>query len=370
MGVVPRSLLALCLLLVCLLAGLPPADAIGGGRSKRRRSPPPPPPPPAPPLPWQPEWTAAPPSLKEPLGGYPMAPSATHTLVYGGVTGSAYNHAAMLDVLNGTMLISWKNGVDSEDKRGQRILFATSTDGTTWSNASELFPDMSTDKQSAAMFVGPPVQIGRRWYLGASPGVPTSAAEGAQFCLWPDALDLPSDEGGKRNCGPPGWEQAKDTLLVRRVDLLPAGTAAGAAAAAGVAATVRLGEVFWFADAVPSQWKEASAALGFKTKAEMDPQTVGDMATLTPQLQAPLPCGPRKCEACLGGCQVWDAIPKHIQPFIGNECGKTHLCCAIYTKTYRFTMQDRLWTNIEKTPKKRRFSAGGATTTSQARMRT
>ena len=79
-----------------------------------------------------------------------MAPSATHSIVYTGVAGSAYNHAAMIDVLNGTMLICWKNGLDSEDKRGQRILFSTSIDGRAWLNASVLFPDMSTSKQSAA----------------------------------------------------------------------------------------------------------------------------------------------------------------------------------------------------------------------------
>ena len=276
-----------------------------------RSSPPAPPlPPHAPPLPWQPEWTAPAPSLSEPLGGYAMAPSATHSLVYGGVVGSAYNHAAMIDVLGGTMLICWKNGLESEDKRGQRILFSTSGDGEAWSNASVLFPDMSTSKQSAAMFVGPLLQIRGRWYVGASPGVPTSAAEGAQFCLWPDPLDLPSDEGGKRNCGPPGWPQAKGTLLMRQVVVSSDGAA------------VRLGEIFWFGDAVPTQWREASQALGIKTKAQMDPATISDMATLTPQLRAPLPCGPRKCEACLGGCQVWDAIPKSSQPFIGNE--RTH----------------------------------------------
>ncbi len=272
----------------------------------RRRSPPPPLPPPAPPLPWQPEWTAPAPSLSKPLAGYAMAPSATHSLVYGGAVGSAYNHAAMIDVFNGTMLICWKNGVESEDKRGQRILFSTSDDGEAWSNATVLFPDMSTSEQSAAMFVGPLLQIRGRWYVGASPGVPTSAAEGAQFCLWPDPLDLPSDEGGKRNCGPPGWPQAEGTLLMRQV--IPSGGAA-----------VLLGDVFWFGDAIPRQWREASKALGFKTKAQMDPVTVSDMATLSPQLKAPLPCGPRKCEACLGGCQVWDAIPKSSQPFIGNE---------------------------------------------------
>lgn len=233
-----------------------------------------------------------------------MAPSATHTLVHGAVEGGAYNHAAMLDVMNGTMLLAWKNGVASEDKRGQQILFSVSADATAWSSATTLFPDMST-KQDAAMFVGPPIQIRGRIYVGASPGVPTDAAAGVQFCLWPDPLDLPDDMGGRSNRGPPGGKQSK-ALLVRQV--IP--TSPG---------VVRLGDIFWFAGEAPAQWAEASLKLGFKTRGQMDATTVGDMATLAPQLQAPLPCGPRKCEACVGGCQVWDAIPRAAQPFIGNE---------------------------------------------------
>jgi|EP01047_Picozoa_sp_COSAG01_P030604 hypothetical protein len=71
--------------------------------------------------------------------------------------------------MNGTMLLAWKNGVASEDKRGQQILFSVSADARAWSKAETLFPDMSTSKQDAAMFVGPPIQIRGRWYVGASP---------------------------------------------------------------------------------------------------------------------------------------------------------------------------------------------------------
>jgi hypothetical protein len=102
------------------------------------------------------------------------------------------------------------------------------------------------------------------------------------------------------------YKQAKDTLLMRQI--IP--TSFGA---------VRLGNIFWFAGDVPVQWVQASQKLGFRTRGEMGATTVGDMATLGPEMQAPLPCGPRKCEACVGGCQVWDSIPSATQPFIGNE---------------------------------------------------
>jgi hypothetical protein len=134
-----------------------------------------------------------------------------------------------------------------------------------------------------------------------------------QFCLWPDPLNLPDDMGGRSNRGPPAgqspgkhYQQAKDTLLMRQI--IP--TAPG---------VVRLGQIFWLASAVPAQWAEASQTLGFRTRGQMDATTVGDVSTLAPEMQGPLPCGPRKCEACVGGCQIWDAIPRVTQPFIGNE---------------------------------------------------
>jgi len=90
---------------------------------------------------------------------------------------------------------------------------------------------MTTDDRAAALFVGPPIRINGRQYVGASPGEPTGAAQGAQFCLWPDPLDLPKDEGGRRNCGPPGHKQPKDTLLMREVK--------------GIG---ELGKIFWFSN--------------------------------------------------------------------------------------------------------------------------
>ena len=288
-----------------LLLLLPLTCSLAFPHSRRRRSPKPPPKPPSPgpPTPWQPFWAAPAPSLSLPLGGYAAVPSTEHTLVYGANAGNAYNHAAMLDYLNGTLLVAWKNGLESEDKRGQKILFSSSADGRSWKAASVLFPDMSTAKQSAAMFVGPPIQIRGRWYVGASPGVPTGAAQGAQFCLWPDPINLPSDLGGRRNCGPPGHAQAKDTLLMRQVLVRGPGV-------------LQLGEIFWFAAQVPAQWAEASRALGFRTIDAMDPTTRADMATLSPEM-GDLPCGPRKCKhqtTAPRGPDLWPLRLATVQP--------------------------------------------------------
>jgi predicted neuraminidase len=182
-------------------------------------------------------------------------------------------------------------------------LYSQSLDGKTWTKTdgkNVLFPDMTTSEHAAAMFVGPPIHLNGRRYVGASPGTPTGAADGAQFCLWPDPLNLPESEGGKRNCGPPAYKQDKDTLLMREV--LPG--------------LHSLGPIFWASRSVPKDWAPASKALGFKTIDQMDKQTQADVALLSPEM-ADVPCptaedGSLKCEACPGGCQIWDEIPFHV----------------------------------------------------------
>ena len=55
----------------------------------------------------------------------------------------------MLDYHNGTFLLAWKNGPNSEDKDGQRIVYSQSKDGVTWDkidasrNFVRLFPSAS-----------------------------------------------------------------------------------------------------------------------------------------------------------------------------------------------------------------------------------
>eukprot|EP00041_Stephanoeca_diplocostata_P019697 m.428250 g.428250 ORF g.428250 m.428250 type:complete len:491 (+) comp21375_c0_seq4:217-1689(+) len=239
-----------------------------------------------------PTWTAPAPNHTNPLGGFSLASGAVHTQVYHASTDfGTYNHAAMIDYHNNTFLIAWKNGADSEDKDGQRILYSQSRDGTVWTptdGRNVLFPSLSTPHQESAMFVGPPIHIRGRQYVGASPGIPTGAAQGAQFCLWPDPLN-------PRNCGPPGQKQATSTLLMRQVKGFQ-----------------QLGELFWASEDPPAAWATATAQYGIKRLADMDSTTQQDIATLAPDLPT-LPCGPvgggtLKCEACIGGCQLYSDI--------------------------------------------------------------
>jgi hypothetical protein len=257
------------------------------------------------------------PDHSKPLGGFEIIPGATNVELCHGEPGplGTYNHASMIDYHNDTFFVAWKNGPLSEDKSGQRILFTQSIDGITWtkvdgSEANILFPNMTTSDQQAALFVGPPIHINGRQYVGASPGIPTGAAQGAQFCLWPDPLDVPG-----RNCGPAGHKQAKETLLMREIK-------------PGIG---NLGPIFWAdkSNEVPTGWEKASAQHKFLTLREVDAQTQADVAQLyTPTPMDKLPCGPAstdgtlKCEACLGGCQLYDSIPAEMQANIGNE--RTH----------------------------------------------
>ena len=112
-----------------------------------------------------------------------------------------------------------------------------STDGETWSKTdgkNVMFPSLSTKDQESAMFVGPPIKINGRWYVGGSPGVPTDAAAAAQYCLWPDPVT-------PRNCGPPAYTQQSNTLIMRQVLGLN-----------------QLGPMFWAADEGPKGWKKAT----------------------------------------------------------------------------------------------------------------
>ena len=221
-----------------------------------------------------------------------------------------YNHAVMIGYHDGVLLLAWKNGATTEDKNGQRILYSQSRDGVSWTSIdggpqNELFPNMTTAEKVAALFVGPPIIINGRQYVGASPGEPTGAAQGAQFCLWPDPV---SDASEERNCGPPGHSQDGSALLMRRV--LP-----------GLG---KLGPIFWAAEKVPAAWAAASTMLGIEALPAQDAQTVADVRQLSPR-EALTPCGDPatsgtlKCEACAGGCALWDAIPADTQPLIGNE---------------------------------------------------
>jgi len=182
----------------------------------------------------------------------------------------AYAMSPMLSFLNGRFLASWKLSVSDEDEPGQRVMWAQSDDGTTWTTSSdgvsnELFPRMnSSENPRVALFAEPTLLLNGRVYAAASP---------KQFCLYPD--------------------QYQSILLLRRVFDDAIG---------------HFGPLFWAAPNIPPGFAEASARENVTGLDAQDATTQADVATLSPAGTA-APCAAdgstSKCEFCRGGCQDW-----------------------------------------------------------------
>ena len=164
---------------------------------------------------------------------------------------------------------------------------------------------MTTVALPVALFAGPFAVLNGRLYASATPAViATGDAQGSQFCLWPDGID-------PRNAGPPGQTQPLGTLLMRRV--FPG---------LGV-----LGPAFWASPrGPPRDLIPAGMAAGILALNETDGQTRADVALLAPDLPT-LPCGGSptesgtyKCEACLGGCQLYSGL----SPALGLANERAH----------------------------------------------
>lgn len=210
-----------------------------------------------------PFWSAPKPDGSR-LQGFDRIANLTDTLLYRPLDekDGRYNHAAMLMYHRGVITVSWKNAPLQEDTPGQRVLFAQSSDGRHWTNASVLFPSMNSQLTPSAQFAGPFAVLNGRLYASASPAIIADGdAQGAQFCQWPDGLD-------PRNCNCPGCggKQPEGLLMLR--EILPGSTG-------------RLGPAFWGTHSgPPPQYAAVSKALGIKTLAEMDAQTQADVAEL------------------------------------------------------------------------------------------
>ena len=251
-----------------------------------------------------PSWSAPLPNRSLPLSGFKTVDIDARVEVYHGneVVGT-YNHAVMIHYhLTLGFLLAWKNGPYSEDKNGQRILYSQSKNGLNWTKTdgtNVLFPSLTTKKQEVAMFVGPPIHINGRLYVGASPGIPTGAAQGAQYCLWPDPVS-------PRSCGPPHWHDVKTGLVMREV-----------------LGFNEFGPMFWLSDEVPHGYEDASTQYDIGLVRGMSAQTQSDMAPLKATMagvpcQPPSDTGTTKCESCAGGCQLWNDIDINCPPSAGE----------------------------------------------------
>ena len=129
------------------------------------------------PPPAAPHWAVqGAPAAGQPLCGFPLAAGlSTTTVLRATAELGAYNHGAMMDYHFGNLFLAWKNSPRDEDSPGQRILFAQSATGVTWTKTdgrngarltlppccrsaltlppcgAELFPNMSTTANPAAL---------------------------------------------------------------------------------------------------------------------------------------------------------------------------------------------------------------------------
>lgn len=97
-------------------------------------------------------WDCPRPQAGAPAAGYPLLEEAVHTPVYiANETDGAYNHHSRLTHHAGSFLAMWSNHPHGEDGPGQRVLAATSEDGTAWPPWMELFPAPQAIKPSEEM---------------------------------------------------------------------------------------------------------------------------------------------------------------------------------------------------------------------------
>ena len=90
-----------------------------------------------------PQWQTIRPNYEKADAGLPLVPNAKHTIVFEATPESGtYSHGAQIERHDGAFHVAWNNAAFNEDADGMRILYASSTDGQTWSQPVDLFPSM------------------------------------------------------------------------------------------------------------------------------------------------------------------------------------------------------------------------------------
>ena len=177
-----------------------------------------------------PRWATTEPNVTLPSAGLPSPKGVAHYGVYEASTAmGAYNHGPIITSHDGTYAISWYNGVLDESV-ANRVLFALSSDGETWSEPRVLFNTTagSHRNQSRAGFPS--------GYNVGLENEPWLTGESGDLYAVASSWDVYQRRGpGAEHAGP-------EAALVRKVEL-------GSGADIGA---VALGPVFWLADEVPA----------------------------------------------------------------------------------------------------------------------
>ena len=86
-------------------------------------------------------WECSQPAPELPGAGFPVLSGAEHATVFAPTAAEGgFNHHAQLAWFDDRFYGMWSNHPLAEDGPGQRVLFSTSEDGRTWTEAQELFP--------------------------------------------------------------------------------------------------------------------------------------------------------------------------------------------------------------------------------------
>ena len=118
-------------------------------------------------------WFCQRPVADQPAMGFTVLDGTTHVELYHATAETgAYSHHARLTHHNGRFWAMWSNHPSGEDGPGQRVLYASSADGLTWTPWAELFPPPGPMTESTgtglALTAGGWLTIGDRLFARAS----------------------------------------------------------------------------------------------------------------------------------------------------------------------------------------------------------
>ena len=213
-----------------------------------------------------PRWATRLPNVSLPSAGLSTPNGVAHHDVYtAGTAMGAYNHGPIIASHGGMYVLSWYNGVLDESV-ANRVLFAISRDGETWSKPRVLFNTTAGSHRNQSTLGFPSgYNVGLEnepWLTGDS---------GALYAV-ASSWDVYQRRGpGAEHAGP-------EAALVRQVEL-------GGGADVGAA---QLGPVFWLADEVPAGFA-GYCNLTYRDAAALGTVVTRDLTRLRERLVSTVP---------------------------------------------------------------------------------
>jgi hypothetical protein len=244
-----------------------------------------------------PQYTATQPDYEKPYGGLQPLPGAEHyTVLTATEAVGTYNHQPMIARHNGAFHVDWKASAYNEDQDGQRVLYASSTDGRTWSEAVAIFPSMPAARFGCDPAAGTPLPPGpgglHCWDKIHHENTPFVTLNGRLY-----AVSNVRRHGSPASFYPTPSVDINTTMLRRVLQpamLTPGGCASMVPSAACPADSLRwtqpaFGPLFWATPVVPYGYRNCSSAFGIRasTPAALSVEEAADFALFRNTLQAP-----------------------------------------------------------------------------------